>query len=40
MNAHLTKIQWEQDIKMHSAIDEALEIYEADGIALMGKFLL
>lgn len=33
-------MQWEQDIKIHSAIDDALEIYEADGIALMGKFLL
>ncbi|CAG9767590.1 unnamed protein product [Ceutorhynchus assimilis] len=35
VNGQLTKIQWEQDAKINSAIDEALDIFEADGLGEM-----
>ncbi|KAL1490403.1 hypothetical protein ABEB36_013108 [Hypothenemus hampei] len=35
VNAEITKIQWEQDIKINNAIQEYFEIFEADNIGLM-----
>ncbi|XP_050315188.1 SUN domain-containing protein 1-like [Anthonomus grandis grandis] len=35
INTYLTKLQWEEDIKISNAIEEALEMHDADGIGLM-----